>query len=538
MMQAAIDAALSPRGLAVLSILAKVTAILVAGLIAARVAATARASVRHLLLAATFGALAALPLVAAGVPSILVPIPLTNPSGHSPVVEIVGSPSVVTTPAISRASEVPPNESRPIAWSWPAAALVTWAAGAAALLASLGLALVRLSRLRRSALPRPDLSGRLRTFGVGHGRHRRIEILEHDEVAAPLTCGLWRPAILLPSDAHQWSDADLRHALVHELEHISRRDWAVQIAARIVCAGYWFHPLAWIALRQLCLEAERACDDAVIVTAERTEYAEQLVSLARRLSQPHAHTMLGMANRSDLSTRVTAVLDERQRRGRPGLLAAASAVAVAVLVAIAIAPLKAVAGVPADTVEASATGRAGDQTQKKRVGAFDRSLYEAAEEGDIEAINRLLSAGANINCAIEGDGSPLIAAARTGRLATVRHLLDRGADPNMPVPGDGSPLIAAAHAGSVSVVQLLLDRNANIEQVVEGDENALIQASAAGRLDVVKLLVARGADVNARVWADRSYPTPGGEWRTPLSMARKGRHAAVVDFLIGAGARE
>jgi ankyrin repeat protein len=88
------------------------------------------------------------------------------------------------------------------------------------------------------------------------------------------------------------------------------------------------------------------------------------------------------------------------------------------------------------------------------------------------------------------------------------------------------------------VVTLLLDRGANIEKIVPEDENALIQASGEGHLNVVKLLVKRGANVNARAWAGKSFERPDGEWRTPLSMARKGGHEAVVAFLIESGARD
>ena len=78
-------------------------------------------------------------------------------------------------------------------------------------------------------------------------------------------------------------DTSLRRAFVHELEHVRRRDWWVHLAARVTCALYWFHPLVWIAYRQLTLEAERACDDAVVEREESTQYAEQLVELARRM---------------------------------------------------------------------------------------------------------------------------------------------------------------------------------------------------------------------------------------------------------------
>ena len=92
----------------------------------------------------------------------------------------------------------------------------------------------------------------------------------------------------------------------------------------------------------------------------------------------------------------------------------------------------------------------------------------------------------------------------------------------------------AAAEGHLAVVTLLLDRGASVDLAVPGDENALIQASGNGHLEVVKLLVSRGANVNARIWADANRAD--GEWRTPLGMARKGRHGAVVEFLQSAGA--
>ena len=89
--------------------------------------------------------------------------------------------------------------------------------------------------------------------------------------------------------------------------------------ARAVCAFYWFQPLVWIAWRQICLEAERSCDDAVVMRTEHTDYAEQLVGLARRLSNTLPPPVLSMANRSDLSRRISSIRDSKQARGRAGL---------------------------------------------------------------------------------------------------------------------------------------------------------------------------------------------------------------------------
>ena len=84
---------------------------------------------------------------------------------------------------------------------------------------------------------------------------------------------------------------------------------------------------------------------------------------------------------------------------------------------------------------------------------------------------------------------------------------------------------------------MLLAQGAIVDQVVPGDENALIQASGSGRLAVVELLVSRGADVNAAVWVGHREQANGvGEWRTPLSMARRGSHGDVEKFLLSKGA--
>jgi beta-lactamase regulating signal transducer with metallopeptidase domain len=513
-----------------LAILVKATAILAIGLAATQMVHRARASIRHLTLAATFAAVIALPLVTVGGPAVAIRIPVERAAmgAPSPIASIAAVPAAGT--AINSLS---PRANGTLSFSTILRSV--WILGAASLLAALATGLWRLRRLRRQALPLPEIQRLANALAREAGLRRRVAVLEHERVPSPLTCGASRPAILLPADVHDWTEASLRRALVHEIEHVRRGDWVLQIGVTAIAALYWFHPLVWIASRRLCLEAERACDDAVVRSNDRTEYANQLVGLARRLSDVNPAAVVGMAVRSDLSARVTALLDGTQRRGRAGLAAAVAASAIATAIVLAIAPVRAVALSPHAAVgEQSGHGSA----QQHRVRRLDHALYEAAQDGDIAEIDGLLQAGANINSAIDGDGSPLIAAARRGREAVARHLLDRGADPNMPVPGDGSPLIAAATVGALNIVSLLLDRGALVDQVVPDDENALIQASGGGHLDVVKLLVARGADVNARVWAQHGTRPGDGEWRTPLSVAARAGRAAVIAYLRAAGARE
>jgi beta-lactamase regulating signal transducer with metallopeptidase domain len=536
MMRTFSEAVVAIAASAELLVLVKATVAVALGLAAVRIARSTRASVRHLLLISTFAALLALPVAMALVPAVRFEIPTkhVDPPVVSPVIEQVkGTPTtraggIVSPPAAVNVewNRKPGQMLREVVWA-------TWAIGAALFFASFANALWRLRRVRRCGIPWLEARATLRALADQAGVRRRVEVVLHDTVLAPVTCGFLRPAILLPADAQEWSELDVRRAFVHELEHIRRGDWTVHILARAVCALYWFHPLVWVAWRQLCLEAERACDDAVLLGAERADYAEQLVILARRLSNTVAPPALSMANRSDLSRRVSAILDSKQSRGRTGLLSATAALTAAVVVVLAIAPLRAVGSSTSGSGPVSSQEPAAVGYQR-----LNRALLDASEAGDVGEMTKLLDSGADVNAAFKGDGSPLIVAARRGHTAAVKLLLDHGADPDLGVPGDGNAIIMAAREGHGDVVTLLLDRRASIDRVVAGDENALIQASGAGELSVVKLLVSRGADVSARVWVEPDSVRPSGEWRTPLNMARKRGHSAVVDFLISAGARD
>jgi beta-lactamase regulating signal transducer with metallopeptidase domain len=559
-----------------LDILTKSTLVLLLGLTATWLAARARASVRHLLLASTLGALLVLPLAAALTPDLVVAIQLPR------LVDPGTPPADVTT--IARA-QPPMRSDGPVSAAvpsldgareaWQAAGMsiggalrLLWATGALLLLLSLATAVRRVHAVRRSGIPWLAGQAAAAELADASGIRRPLTVILHEDVPAPVTFGWSRPTIVLPVDARGWSDSDLRRAFVHELEHVRRGDWPMQLAARTICAAYWFHPLVWIAWRRLCLESERACDDAVVSRTEHADYADQLVTLAERLSRGQAQPMLAMANRSDLSVRVGALLDRSQLRGRAGasLVVATLAAAGVVVLALATVRLEALPDQRGRRAVADDNDRGRASTR-----AVNVALVEAAQRGDIDEVTDLLNDGVDVNAVVRGDGTALLVAAREGNRALVRLLLDRGADPdigvegdgnaltmaaregyrdivamllergadvNAGVEGDGNALIMAAREGYLDIVTMLLDRGALIDEVVPGDENALINASGEGELAIVRLLVGRGANVNARVWVEYGWPNRQGEWRTPLNMARRSGHTAVVRYLQSVGAIE
>jgi len=466
-----------------------------------------------LILGLTFAALLLLPAFVLLSPPVGIPIYTEVDRQEEPPAyrENFGSPANGAASA-----NLPPSD-----WHMPGLHTF-WMAGGALVIGLLGIDLWKLNRLSRRGIPVPELSSRF--LDVLSESGRSVELLVHEAVSAPITWGVLRPAILLPKDALSWDEGELRRALIHEMEHVRRADWATVVAARVVCAVYWFHPLVWVVWRRLLLEAECACDDAVVRRDEFTEYAEQLVRLAQRITHGASETALGMASRSDLGTRVRAILDDRRNRGRTSLLSLAIAGTIVMLTVGVLAPLRAVA-------------QRSLKDQPVDYSRIDQDLFEAAKGGRLAATKTLLDAGANPNVLLPGDGSPLIAAALRGHIESVRVLVERGADVDMMVRGDGSPLIAAATRGHVHVVEFLLDKGAKVDLEVPDDENALIGASAGGHLAVVELLVKRGANVNTRIWAEGAGSRPG-EWRSPLMMAKRRKHSSVMAYLQNAGARD
>jgi TonB family protein len=145
----------------------------------------------------------------------------------------------------------------------------------------------------------------------------RPVVLLHDE--APVgTWGTWRPRVVVPPDAAEWGDDRARAVLAHELAHVQRFDWPLQLAAEAVCAALWFNPLSWMVARRLRDEGERACDDVVLGTGlVDRDYATHLFDIARAARGPVLRAAMPMARASSLEGRIAAMLNPALDRRVP-----------------------------------------------------------------------------------------------------------------------------------------------------------------------------------------------------------------------------
>jgi ankyrin repeat protein len=155
------------------------------------------------------------------------------------------------------------------------------------------------------------------------------------------------------------------------------------------------------------------------------------------------------------------------------------------------------------------------------------ALHWAASGNDVELIDMLIHAGANLRAATRINGyTPLFFAARSGHAAAVKTLLAGGADPKAASVTGSTPLMLAAASGSVETVSALLDAGADINGKESArEETALMFAAARNRVDVIRLLAKRGGNVAATSKVQDLYafteedaerrPAQGGAQRKP-----------------------
>jgi bla regulator protein blaR1 len=375
------------------TLLVKATLTLAVALAVTGLARRSRAAARHVLLVAAFAVLLVLPAASFIMPSRSVRLPATPGASSAPVTAVV---PVMTSPSPTRVGSQESVDTfrsdsdmtaSPLLW-------VIWGAGALLCLLPALVGTWRLRALGRSGSPCARGDALLRRLSAEAGLHRFIAVQVHESISGPMTYGTLRPVILLPLDAESWSDEALSRAMIHELEHVRRADWLSQYIARIVGALYWFHPLVWMAWRRLRLEAERACDDAVLRRSEATAYAQQLVLLAERLASTATPPLLAMAACRDLSTRVRAVLDGAQARGRAGALPVAVTIVAAALFIAAVAPLRAVRQVQAPVDGATQPPLAFETASVKpnKSGKEERYIRIDPRGGSLTVVNLQLRA--------------------------------------------------------------------------------------------------------------------------------------------------
>jgi TonB family protein len=298
----------------------QVTLVLALGLAATMVLRRRSAALRHWVLAGAIACAALMPLAEAVAPAWQLPLLPASSSRLAPGLSLGDAPG--------RDAASAAGATQTIVSSSPAILSVlrtAWVLGAGLSLLLLGIGIARLLVVASRARPVSDgrWAAESAALAERYGLKRPPAVLQTRHPTLLFTWGLRQPKVLVPRDAASWSDERIRIVLGHELAHVRRGDWAVQLLADGVRSAYWFNPLVWIACWRLRLESEHACDDAVLrLGVAAPDYATQLLDLARlfRHSRRSFFPAPAMARPSDLERRVRVMLNERMDRSPVGRL--------------------------------------------------------------------------------------------------------------------------------------------------------------------------------------------------------------------------
>ena len=267
-------------------------------------------------------------------------------------------------------------------------AVTIWLVGA---VASAGVLLIGLARLRwlRASSSRVedgpwhrlcvDLAG---SCGLGRG----VDLLLGPRPGLVATWGWRRPVVMLPVSASEWSAERMHVVLLHELAHVRRGDWVLQMSAEALRCVWWFNPLAWAVRARLRRESEHAADDLVLARGvPAATCAGHLVELVKEVRK-HRRTWLpapAMARPSHLEQRLSAMLNPRTNRRSMTRLARVGSLGVLVSASLVVAALH--VGPVSASHFVESIGNVVEQEQPAEPSSERRAAIAAAVAAAVEA---------------------------------------------------------------------------------------------------------------------------------------------------------
>ena len=339
--------------------------------------------------------------------------------------------------------------------NWTATNLILciWAIGTFTMLIRLAFGLSRIRRLRRTATVADDSYQAIcKRLAQQLNIIRPITVCFSDRVVSPISFGWLSPSILIPRKLNL---EQFELVAAHELAHVQRLDWLINLFSQVVGAIFFFHPIYHFLNRKLVHLRERICDDWVIqLTGARKNYAQCLLDLVRHENRA-IPLALALGRPSQLESRIDSILKHNRRldlKPKPRLLILATFLLLTCLPLLSMAqlmPLRTVqlslfAQTPQESEEAANDVDKKSDEQKKLAEMKDKKVYK--ENNSVKVLdpaefiksqeNRLFSGpqtGEKLLplkvTGITGEfaGKPLDIIAETGRKPLVLFLQDTNA---------------------------------------------------------------------------------------------------------------
>jgi bla regulator protein BlaR1 len=190
--------------------------------------------------------------------------------------------------------------------------LLLWCAGTLIFTLRMVIGWWYINRLQTEALPLQDeWSDLLQKLADQLNIKRVIALAQSSRIHAPLVIGFLKPIVLIPSGmVAGLSTEQIETIFVHELAHIRRHDYIINLLQTFIEALFFFNPFVWIVSGIIRREREYCCDDAVLMKGSPLAYARALARLEEeRLSK--AMFALSLAeNKNQLLNRIKRIMEK------------------------------------------------------------------------------------------------------------------------------------------------------------------------------------------------------------------------------------
>ncbi|NML60007.1 M56 family metallopeptidase [Massilia sp. RP-1-19] len=179
-----------------------------------------------------------------------------------------------------------------------------WAVCAGVLAVRIGLGLLWVKRAAHQYSGNVHWQGRVDRMAAQFGITRKVRLRVVENLASPITAGWWRPLVLVPASLISGMPAHLLEALLaHEMAHVRRFDYLVNLGQNVVETLLFYHPAVWWISGRVREEREQIADDiAASQLGEPRRLALALSELER--FQFSSHHLAQAANGGDLMTRI------------------------------------------------------------------------------------------------------------------------------------------------------------------------------------------------------------------------------------------
>lgn len=148
---------------------------------------------------------------------------------------------------------------------------------------------------------------------------RKVRLLESALVTVPMVIGWIKPVILIPVGAVNGLTMEQAEAvLAHELAHISRHDFLINLLQSLVEVIFYFNPAVWWISAVIRAERENCCDDIALGLCEnRLAYAKALVVIQEQNKTRVPGMALAFSNRrKQMLNRIGRILNHPQNKSK------------------------------------------------------------------------------------------------------------------------------------------------------------------------------------------------------------------------------